>query len=385
MTKLKRPLYLDYAATTPVDARVVTKMVDYLSYEGTFANPASLHVSGQAALAAVEAARAQVASLINAEPERLIWTSGATEANNLALKGAALFLKRAGKHIVTCQTEHRAVLDTCQALTQEGFEITYLKPNQDGLIDLQTLQSSLRPDTLMVSIMHVNNETGVIQNIAAMGQILRSKGILFHVDGAQSLGKIPIDVKQLCVDLMSFSAHKIYGPKGIGALYITDFPKVRLAPQLHGGGQERGLRSGTLPTHQCVGMGQACLIAQETLLTDMNRMTELHNVFWQGLKDLPNVFLNGHATQRIAHIINIRFEGMDRDQLLSKLETLAISSSSACTGTNLDSSHVLRSMGLRNELAHRSLRFSFGRYTTLSDIEYAIQLIRRVYLEGIQS
>lgn len=382
-------IYLDYAATTPVDPRVASKMAEYLTMEGIFGNPASSHDFGQQAKNAVAFARQQVADLINANPESIIWTSGATEANNLAIKGAALFYQRQGKHIITSQSEHRAVLDSCQALARLGFEFTYLKPNPQGLIDIDAIRSAIRDDTVLVSIMHVNNETGVIQDIAAIGEMLKTirsnplQEILFHVDAAQSVGKLSIELAHLPVDLMSFSAHKLYGPKGIGALYVRHYPKVRLTPLLDGGGQERGYRSGTLATHQCVGMGEAFQIAKEEMATDSARIIELRNEFWNELKDLPQVFHNGDPMHCIPQIINLRFEGLDKETLMADIPDIAISSGAACAGANLEASHVLSSMGLRNELAHRSVRISFGKFTTKEEVQVAAKKLRQSYLKHI--
>lgn len=375
------PIYLDYAATTPVAPEVLAKMSAFLTKEGAFGNPNSAHIFGKIAKEAVECARGQVASLIQAKPHHIIWTSGATEANNLAIKGVAEFYKRRGQHIVTSQTEHRAVLDTCQALARQGFEITYLRPNKEGRIESDNLQSALREDTILVSLMHINNETGVIQDIASFGKMCRDRGVVFHVDASQSVGKIPIDVNELSVDVMSFSAHKMYGPKGIGALFVNDNPKIRLTAQQHGGGQENGLRSGTLPTHQCVGMGEAFRIAEAELKNELQKITLLRNQFWAGLQDLPGVSINGNLDHALPQILNVCFANQDRDIFIEKCQHLAFSVSSACTGSSLDTSHVLRAMGLKNELAHRSYRFSFGRYTTADEIEMAVQVLREAYLD----
>lgn len=376
MAKLQFPIYLDYAATTPVDPKVQSKMNEFLSKDGIFGNPASSHIYGKAALKALEEAQAALANGINASPEAIIWTSGATEANNLAIKGVAQFHQNKGKHIVTSQIEHRSVLETCQALAQQGFEITYLKPDSAGFISLDSLENALRPDTVLVSLMHVNNETGCVQNIEGFGKLLRSRGIFFHVDAAQSLGKLPIDVKALEIDLLSGSAHKFYGPKGIGILFVNDKPKLRLMPQLHGTGQQGGLRSGTLPTHQCVAMAEAFKLCEAEMATENARIQKLRAFFWDGIKDLPGVSLNGNDLSKIPHILNVCFADLDKTSFLDAIQTLAVSGASACTASNTHhTSHVLRAMGLRNELAERSLRFSFGRYTTQTEVEYAVTLI----------
>jgi cysteine desulfurase len=381
------PIYLDYAATTPVDPRVIDKMVSQLSQtSGRYGNASASHSYGTVASAVIEEARQSVASLVNAKSNCIIWTSGATESNNLSLKGVAEFYKRYGNHIITSQTEHRSILDTCAYLARQGFEITYLKPLSDGLIDIAQLEAAIRSDTILISIMHVNNETGVIQDIASIGQLARQKGIFFHVDAAQSVGKIPIDVQALPIDLMSFSAHKLYGPKGIGALYVSDLPRIRLTPQHHGGGQERGMRAGTLPTHQIAGMGEAFRIASDEGLIEAQRLQTLQNCLWLGIRDLPGVYLNGHASLRMPGIINIRFEGMEKERLMScLLPLLAVSSASACAAATLETSYVLSAMGLRSELAHRSIRFSIGRYTTIEEIERTIELIHQYYKPQVNS
>lgn len=373
-------IYLDYASTTPVDERVAEKMAAFLTEEGgKFGNPSSKHNFGKVASHAVEEARRQVADLVKAKPECIIWTSGATESNNMAIKGVAEFYQRKGRHIITAQTEHRSVLDVCTYLMQSGYEVTFLKPNSDGIIEVDTLSAALRDDTILVSLMHVNNETGNIQDIASMAALTRARGILFHVDAVQSTGKLPIDLNNTPIDLMSFSAHKIYGPKGIGALYISDDPKARLIPLLHGSGQERNLRSGTLATHQIVGMGEAYRIAQEEDY-DLTRLKHLASIFWHGIKSYPGVHLNGHPSVRLPSILNVCFEHLEKETLMDGLESLAFSSSSACTAGTLETSHVLRAMGFHNEWAHRSLRFSFGRYTTEAEIKRAVELISRLYV-----
>lgn len=374
----KHQIYLDYSATTPCDERVVAEMVKYLGPTQTFGNPASRsHSFGWEAEKAVENARANVAALVGADPREIIFTSGATESDNLAIKGAAHFNAKRGKHIVTCKTEHKAVLDTCRQLEREGFEVTYLDPEPNGLIDLEKLKAALRDDTTVVSIMHVNNEIGVIQDIAAIGEICRERKIIFHVDAAQSPGKVPIDLSELKVDLMSFSAHKIYGPKGIGALYVQRKPRVRLEAQMHGGGHERGMRSGTLATHQIVGMGEAFRIAKEEMATENDRIINLRNRLWDGLKDMEEVYVNGDLDQRIAGNINISFNFVEGESLLMALSDLAISSGSACTSASLEPSYVLRALGRNDELAHSSIRFTIGRYTTAEDIDYTIEHVRK--------
>ncbi len=373
----RKPIYFDYAATTPVDPRVAEKMMQYLTPDGMFGNPASRsHLFGWQADAAVEHAREQVAALVNADPKEIVWTSGATESDNLAIKGAAHFNERKGKHIITCKTEHKAVLDTCRQLEREGFEVTYLDPEPNGLLDLEKFKAAIRPDTTVVSIMHVNNETGVIQDIATIGEICRANKIVFHVDAAQSAGKVPMDLETLKVDLMSFSAHKIYGPKGIGALYVRRKPRVRIEAQMHGGGHERGMRSGTLPTHQIVGMGEAFQIAQAEMQTETDRILMLRNRLWDGLKDIEEVYLNGDLEQRVAGILNVSFNYVEGESLMMSLKDLAMSSGSACTSASLEPSYVLRALGRSDELAHSSLRLSMGRFTTVEEVDHAIGRIR---------
>jgi cysteine desulfurase len=377
MPELKLPVYMDYSATTPVDPRVAEKMCAYLTTEGDFGNPASRsHAYGWDAEAAVEEARQEVARLVNASPREIVWTSGATESDNLAIKGAAHFYRKKGKHIVTCKTEHKAVLDTCRQLEREGFEVTYLDPEADGLVDLSRLQDALRDDTTLVSLMHVNNEIGVIQDIASVGEMTRERGILLHVDAAQSAGKVPIDLAGLKVDLMSFSAHKIYGPKGIGALYVRRKPRVRLEPQMHGGGHERGMRSGTLATHQIVGMGEAFRLAREEMADDNERILGLRRRLWEGLKDMEQVFLNGDEEHRVAGNLNVSFAFVEGESLIMALKDLAVSSGSACTSASLEPSYVLRALGREDELAHSSIRFSLGRFSTLEEVDYAVARIR---------
>lgn len=374
---MKLPIYLDYSATTPVDAEVAEKMCAYLTVGGEFGNPASRsHAFGWNAEQAATAARLQVADLIHADPREIVWTSGATESNNLAIKGVAHFYQKRGKHIVTAKTEHKAVLDTCRQLEKEGYEVTYLDPESNGLIDLEKLKSALREDTVLVSIMHVNNEIGVIQDIAAIGEITRERGILFHVDAAQSAGKVPIDLRELKVDLMSFSAHKVYGPKGIGALYVRRKPRVRLEAQMHGGGHERGMRSGTLAVHQIVGMGEAFRIAGERMNKENARILALRQRLWDGLNDMEEVYVNGDLEQRVAGNLNVSFNFVEGESLIMALKDIAVSSGSACTSASLEPSYVLRAIGRSDELAHSSIRFSIGRYTTEEDIDYTINLIR---------
>ncbi|MEW5824178.1 MAG: IscS subfamily cysteine desulfurase [Pseudomonadota bacterium] len=371
------PLYLDYSATTPVDERVAEKMCRYLTRDGIFGNPASRsHDFGWAAEKAVEEAREQIAAVVGADPREIVFTSGATESDNLAIKGAAAFYKKKGRHIVTCKTEHKAVLDTCRALEREGYELTYLDPQSNGLIDLDLLRASLREDTLLVSIMHVNNEIGVIQDIRAIGEMLRERGILFHVDAAQSVGKLPIHLEDLPVDLMSFSAHKCYGPKGIGALYVRRKPRVRIEAQMHGGGHERGMRSGTLPTHQIVGMAEAFRLAAEEMPTEVERIRGLRDRLWAGLSDMEEVYLNGDFEQRVVHNLNVSFNFVEGESLMMSLKGIAVSSGSACTSASLEPSYVLRALGREDELAHSSIRFSIGRYTTAEDIDYVIRHMR---------
>ncbi len=371
---VKKPVYLDYAATTPVDPRVAEKMMQCLTMDGNFGNAASRsHVFGWRAEAAVEEAREQVAALVGADPREIVWTSGATESNNLALKGAAHFYQSKGRHLITSRIEHKAVLDTCRQLEREGFELTYLDPEPGtGLIHPEQVEQALRPDTMLVSLMHVNNEIGTLTDIAAIGELTRSRGILLHVDAAQSAGKTEIDLAHTQVDLMSFSGHKLYGPKGIGALYVRRKPRVRLEAQMHGGGHERGMRSGTLPTHQIVGMGEAFRLAALEMGAERERLLGLRQRLWAGLKDLPQVFLNGHPSQRVAGLLNVSFNFVEGESLIMALKDMAVSSGSACTSASLEPSYVLRALGLSDELAHSSLRFSLGRYTTEDEIDFVI-------------
>ena len=371
------PIYLDYSATTPVDPRVAEKMSECLTLEANFGNPASRsHMFGWKAEEAVENARRQVADLLHCDPREIVWTSGATEADNLAIKGAAHFHAKKGKHIITSKIEHEAVLDSCRQLEREGFEVTYLDPGADGLTTPQSVADAIRPDTILVSLMHVNNEIGVINDIEAIGKITRENGILFHVDAAQSAGKVEIDLENMQVDLMSLTAHKVYGPKGIGALYVRRKPRVRIEPQIHGGGHERGMRSGTLATHQIVGMGEAYRLAREEKDSDNERQLSLRKRLLDGLKDMEEVYVNGDLDQRVAGNLNISFNFVEGESLMMALRDLAVSSGSACTSASLEPSYVLRAIGLNDELAHSSLRISMGRFTTEEEIDYAIGKIR---------
>ena len=373
---LKFPIYLDYSATTPVDPRVAAKMIPWLTEH--FGNPASRsHAYGWEAEAAVEEAREQVAKLVNADPKEIVWTSGATESNNLAIKGAAHFYSGKGKHIITMRTEHKAVLDTFRELEREGFEATYLDPKDDGLVDLDVFRAALRPDTVLVSIMFVNNEIGVIQPIAEIGEICREKGIIFHVDAAQATGKVAIDLDKLKVDLMSFSAHKTYGPKGIGALYVRRKPRIRLEAQMHGGGHERGLRSGTLATHQIVGMGEAFRIAREEMGTENECVRMLRDRLLKGLQDIEATYVNGDLEARVPHNLNISFAYVEGESLIMAIKEVAVSSGSACTSASLEPSYVLRALGREDELAHSSIRFSIGRFTTEEEVDFTIDLLHR--------
>jgi len=373
---MKLPIYFDYSATTPVDKRVAEKMMQYMTTDGLFGNPASRsHKFGWQAEEAVDIARNQVADLINADPREIVFTSGASESNNLAIKGAANFYQKRGKHIITLKTEHKAVLDTCRELERQGYEVTYLDPEPNGLIDLKKLEETLRDDTILVSIMHINNEIGVIQDIAEIGEMCRARKIVFHVDAAQSAGKINIDMQVLKVDLMSFSAHKIYGPKGMGALYVSRKPRIRLEAQMHGGGHERGMRSGTLPTHQIVGMGEAFQIAKEEMAQDLAHVTAMRDRLWAGISQMEEVYINGDADKRYPGNLNVSFNYVEGESLIMALKDLAVSSGSACTSASLEPSYVLRALGLNDEMAHSSIRFSFGRFTTEEEIDFAIDLI----------
>ncbi|CZG18364.1 TPA: IscS subfamily cysteine desulfurase [Legionella pneumophila] len=371
-----KPIYFDYMATTPADPRVVEQMIKYLGPEGDFGNPASAtHEYGRVASMAVEQARSQIAETINASPQEIVFTSGATEADNLAILGAARFYKNKGMHLVTMNTEHKAVLDSFHQLEKEGFQVTYLNPESDGLLDLGKLESALRSDTILVSVMHVNNEIGVIQDIASIGELLRNRGIIFHVDAAQSAGKLPIDLSQLSVDLMSFSAHKNYGPKGVGALYVRHKPRIRLQPLSYGGGHEGGLRSGTLPTHQIVGMGEAFAIAEADRIPEQTRILNLRKQLWDGIRHLPAIKLNGHEHRRISGNLNVSFVGLNGDSLLFALSELAISTTSACSSASIQPSYVLRAIGLTDTEAQSTIRLSIGRFTSEVQIKKAIDII----------
>ena len=374
---MRKPIYLDYLATTPVDTRVAEKMAQCLSIDGNFGNPASRsHVYGWKAEEAVEHARRQVADLLNADPREIVWTSGATESDNLALKGVAHFHRDRGRHIVTSRIEHKAVLDSCQQLEREGFDVTYLSPGRDGLLSPRAVADALREDTVLVSIMHANNELGTLNDIAAIGRVTRAAGVLFHSDAAQSAGKVPIDLGQWDVDLLSLSAHKMYGPKGMGALYVRRQPRVLLEAQMHGGEHERGMRSGTLATHQIVGMGEAAALARESMEEEGRRLAGLRQRFWEGIRDLGEVRVNGDPGQRLPGALNVSVGFVEGEALLMALPGLAISTGSACTSASLEPSYVLRAIGLPDELAHSSLRFSFGRFTTPDDVDSAVAQLR---------
>lgn len=373
---MRLPIYFDYSATTPADPRVAEKMAQCLTLDANFGNPASRsHHFGWKAEEAVETARKQVADLINADPREIVWTSGATESDNLGIKGVAQFYSKKGKHIITSRIEHKAVLDVCRQLERDGYEITYLDPNDKGIVTPEQVQDAIREDTILVSLMHLNNEIGVITDIKAIGAITREKGVLLHVDGAQSVGKIPVDVNELNIDLLSISAHKMYGPKGIGALYVRRKPRVRIEAQMHGGGHERGMRSGTLPTHQLVGFGEAARIAKEEMLQDEAKVKALRDRMWEGLKDLEAVYVNGDFDQRYPGNLNISFAFIEGESLMMSLKDLAVSSGSACTSASLEPSYVLRALGLEDELAHSSIRFSFGRFSTEEEVDYAVNQI----------
>ena len=376
---MKLPIYLDYSATTPVDPRVAEKMMQFMTMDGTFGNPASRsHRFGWQAEEAVDIARNQIADLVGADPREIVFTSGATESDNLAIKGAANFYQKKGKHIITSKTEHKAVLDTCRQLEREGFEVTYLAPQRNGIIDLKELEAAMRDDTILVSIMHVNNEIGVVQDIAAIGEMCRARGIIYHVDATQSVGKLPIDLSQLKVDLMSFSGHKIYGPKGIGALYVRRKPRVRIEAQMHGGGHERGMRSGTLPVHQIVGMGEAYRLAREEMATEVPRIKRLRDRLWEGIqKNISDVYLNGSWEHRVCFNLNVSFAFIEGESLMMAVKDLAVSSGSACTSASLEPSYVLRALGRDAELAHSSIRFTLGRFTTEEEIDYAVKCLTK--------
>ena len=374
---MRKPIYLDYLATTPVDPRVAEKMQQCLSMDGIFGNAASRsHIYGWKAEEAVEQARRQVADLIGADPREIVWTSGATESDNLAIKGVAQYHRERGRHLVTSRIEHKAVLDSCRYLEDEGFEVTYLEPGADGLIAPQAVAAALRPDTILVSIMHANNELGTVNDIAAIGRVTRAAGVLFHCDAAQGAGKLPLDLGELEVDLMSLSAHKMYGPKGVGVLYVRRQPRVRLQAQMHGGDHERGMRSGTLATHQVVGMGEAARLAAASMQEEIERLTGLRERFWAGISDLGDIQVNGHRQQRLPGALNVAVAGVDGEALLMSLKDLALSTGSACTSASLEPSYVLRAIGLPDELAHSSLRFSFGRFTRPEDVDLAVQQLR---------
>ncbi|GAB4509904.1 MAG: IscS subfamily cysteine desulfurase [Sulfuricaulis sp.] len=374
---MKKPIYLDYSATTPVDPRVAEKMCRYLTLDGEFGNPASRsHPFGWHAEEAVEEARQHIAALIGADPKEIVWTSGATESDNLAIKGVANFYGKKGKHIITCKTEHKAVLDTCRQLERDGFEVTYLDPEPNGLLSLDKLKAAMRPDTILVSVMHVNNEIGVIQDLVAIGKMTRECGVLFHSDAAQSTGKVPIDVNAMNIDLLSMSAHKTYGPKGVGALYVRRKPRVRLEAQMHGGGHERGMRSGTLATHQCVGMGEAYRLAKQEMAVENERIRGLRNRLLASLKGMPEVYVNGDLEHRVAHNLNMSFNFVEGESLIMALKDIAVSSGSACTSASLEPSYVLRALGRNDELAHSSIRFTIGRFTTQEEIDYAASLVK---------
>lgn len=374
---MQKPIYFDYLATTPVDPRVVEKMVHCLSMDGNFGNPASRsHIFGWKAEEAVENGRRQVADLIHADPREIVWTSGATESDNLAIKGAAHFYQKKGKHIITSKIEHKAVLDSCRQLEREGFEVTYLEPASNGIITPEAVAEALRDDTILVSIMHANNEIGTVNDIAGIGEVTRNAGVIFHVDAAQSAGKIEINMETMKVDLLAMSAHKMYGPKGIGALYVRRKPRVRLEAQMHGGGHERGMRSGTLATHQIVGMGEAAHIAKEEMALDAAHSRALRQRFWDGIKDIEEVHINGDEDARLPGAINVSIAFVEGESLIMSLKDLAISSGSACTSASLEPSYVLRALGLNDELAHSSLRFAFGRFTTEEDVDHAIAQLR---------
>lgn len=377
MSDITLPIYLDYSSSTPVDPRVAAKMVDCLTMEGNFGNPASRsHRFGWQAEEAVDIARNQVAELVNADPREIVFTSGATESDNLAIKGAAHFYSKRGKHIITLKTEHKAVLDTCRQLEREGFEVTYLDPEANGLLDIEKFKAAIRPDTIVASIMHVNNEIGVIQDIETIGEICRENKVIFHVDAAQSTGKVDIDLQKLKVDLMAFSGHKTYGPKGIGALYVRRKPRIRLEAQMHGGGHERGMRSGTLATHQIVGMGEAFRLAKEEMASENQRILALRDRLYNGIKEMEAVYVNGDFDQRVPANLNVSFAYVEGESLIMALKDMAVSSGSACTSASLEPSYVLRALGLTDELAHSSIRFSIGRFTTEQDIDYVIGVIQ---------
>ena len=372
-----KPLYFDYASTTPVDQRVIDKMKDCLSLDGNFGNPGSRsHAFGWQAEELVEEARINVSTLVNCDPREIIWTSGATESDNLAIKGAANFYKEKGNHIITSKIEHKAVLDTCRQLESEGFEVTYLDPNENGEISIESIEENIREDTTLVSLMHINNEIGVVNDIEKIGELCRNKGIIFHVDAAQSAGKIEIDLSQLKVDLMSFSAHKIYGPKGIGALFVRRRPRIRLQPLFHGGGQERGIRAGTLPTHQIVGMGEAFKLSQTEMQSDLSKISSYRDILWNGLSEMEEIYVNGSIDNGYPGIFNLSFNYVEGESLIMALKNIAVSSGSACTSASLEPSYVLRAIGRPDELAHSSIRFSFGRFTKEEEVKSTVKLVQ---------
>jgi len=396
-TDINLPIYLDYASTTPVDPRVASKIFEHLTLDGNFGNPASRsHKFGWKAEESVEEARSHVANLVGCDPREIVWTSGATEADNLAIKGIANFYQSKGKHIITSKIEHKAVLDPCRQLEREGFEVTYLDPNEGGLTTLESIKNATRDDTVLISIMHINNELGTINDLEAIGSYAREKGIFFHVDAAQSTGKVEINLAELPVDLMSFSAHKTYGPKGIGALFVRRKPRVRIEAQMHGGGHERGMRSGTLATHQIVGMGEAFRIAKEEMLEDNKRIDALHTKFYDEVSKIEEIYVNGDSENKVTNILNISFAYVEGESLIMALKDIAVSSGSACTSASLEPSYVLRALGRKDELASSSIRFSFGRFTTEEEVEYTLTLIHHavdrlrelsplweMYLDGI--
>ncbi len=372
-----KPLYFDYASTTPVDQRVIDKMKDCLSLDGNFGNPGSRsHAFGWQAEELVEEARINVSTLVNCDPREIIWTSGATESDNLAIKGAANFYKEKGNHIITSKIEHKAVLDTCRQLESEGFEVTYLDPNENGEISIENIEENIREETTLVSLMHINNEIGVVNDIEKIGELCRNKGIIFHVDAAQSAGKIEIDLSQLKVDLMSFSAHKIYGPKGIGALFVRRRPRIRLQPLFHGGGQERGIRAGTLPTHQIVGMGEAFKLSQTEMQSDLSKISSYRDILWNGLSEMEEIYVNGSIDNGYPGIFNLSFNYVEGESLIMALKNIAVSSGSACTSASLEPSYVLRALGRPDELAHSSIRFSFGRFTKEEEVKSTVKLVQ---------
>ena len=372
-----KPRYFDYASTTPVDQRVIDKMKDCLSLDGNFGNPGSRsHAFGWQAEELVEEARINVSTLVNCDPREIIWTSGATESDNLAIKGAANFYKEKGNHIITSKIEHKAVLDTCRQLESEGFEVTYLDPNENGEISIESIEENIREETTLVSLMHINNEIGVVNDIEKIGELCRNKGIIFHVDAAQSAGKIEIDLSQLKVDLMSFSAHKIYGPKGIGALFVRRRPRIRLQPLFHGGGQERGIRAGTLPTHQIVGMGEAFKLSQTEMQSDLSKISSYRDILWNGLSEMEEIYVNGSIDNGYPGIFNLSFNYVEGESLIMALKNIAVSSGSACTSASLEPSYVLRALGRPDELAHSSIRFSFGRFTKEEEVKSTVKLVQ---------